>query len=94
MISPDFYEYDDITQSISKSKHPKDFYNINISTIDIKQQLLCCEHIHYARKIYKLQFLKDNDITFKINKFEDTLFIWEIILKTNKFMFINNKIYY
>jgi len=94
VISPDFYEYDDIKQKIFKSKHPKDFYNINISTIDIKQKLLCCEHIHYARKIYKLQFLNDNDITFKINKFEDTLFVWEIILKTNKFMFINNKIYY
>jgi glycosyltransferase involved in cell wall biosynthesis len=94
VISPDFYEYDDITQRISKSKHPKNFYNINISTTDIKQKLLCCEHIHYARKIYKLQFLKENYIDFKINKFEDTLFIWEIILKTNKFMFINNKIYY
>ena len=94
VISPDFYEYDNITQKISESKHPKDFYNISISTIDIKQKLLCCEHMHYARKIYKLQFLKDNDIIFKINKFEDTLFIWEIILKTNKFMFINNKIYY
>ena len=94
VISPDFYEYDDITQKVSKSKHPKNFYNINISTINIKQKLLCCEHIHYARKIYNLRFLKDNNITFKINKFEDTLFIWEIILKTNRFMFIDDKIYY
>ena len=94
VISPDFYEYDDITQKVYESKHPKNFYDINISSINIKQKLLCCEYIHYARKIYNLQFLKDNDITFKINKFEDTLFIWEIILKTKKFMFVDDKIYY
>ena len=94
VISPDFYEYDNITQKISKSKHPKDFYNISISTIDIKQKLLCKEHIHYVRKIYRLKFLKDNNIIFKLNKLEDTPFTWECILKTNKFMFIDNKIYY
>ena len=94
VISPNFYEYDNVTQKILKSKHPKKFYNINISTIDIKQKLLCNEHIHYARKIYRLQFLKENNILFKINKLEDTPFTWECILKTNKFMFIDNKIYY
>ncbi len=94
VISPDFYEYDNVTQKISKSNHPKKFYNIGISTTDIKQKLLCKEHIHYARKIYRLQFLRENNIIFKINKLEDTLFTWECILKTNKFMFIDNKIYY
>ena len=94
VISPDFYEYDDVTQKFLRSKHPRNFYNINISTIDIKQELLCTEHIHYARKIYRLQFLKEKNIWFQINKLEDTLFIWEIILRTNKFMFIDNKIYY
>ena len=94
VISSDFYEYDNVTQKISKSKHPKDFYNISISTTDIKQKLLCKEHIHYVRKIYRLKFLKDNNILFKLNKLEDTSFTWECILKTNKFMFIDNKIYY
>lgn len=94
VVSPDFYQYDDITQKFFKSRHPKNFYNVEISTTDIKQNLLCNENIHYARKIYKLQFLKEKNIWFKINKFEDTLFVWEIILRTNKFMFIDNKIYY
>lgn len=94
VISPDFYQYDDITQKFFKSRHPKNFYNVEISTTYMKQNLLCNEDIHYARKIYKLQFLKEKNIWFKINKFEDTLFVWEIILKTNKFMFIDNKIYY
>ena len=94
VISPDFYEYDNVTQKISNGKQPPNFYNINISTMDIKQKLLCKEHIHYVRKIYRLQFLKENNIHFKINKLEDTLFTWECILKTNKFMFVDNKIYY
>ena len=94
VISPDFYCYDDITKKISDSRHPKEFYNVPISTITIKQKLLYCEDIHYARKIFRLQFLKDNNIVFKINKLEDTLFTWEIVLKTNKFMFIDDKIYF
>lgn len=94
VISPDFYEYNNITQKTFESNHPKEFYNIPISAINIKQKVLNCEGIHYARKIFRLQFLKDNDIAFTINKLEDTLFTWEVMLKTNKFMFIDNKIYF
>ena len=94
VISPDFYEYNNITQKITESRRPENLYNIPISTIKIKQKVLFNEGIHYVRKIFRLQFLKDNNIFFKLNKIEDTLFTWEVILKTNKFMFINNKIYF
>ncbi len=94
VISPDFYEYDNITQKICESHHTKKFYGIPISTMDIKQTLLCYEGIHYVRKIFRLQFLKDNNIFFRTNILEDTLFTWEVVLKTNKLMFIDNKIYF
>lgn len=94
VIAPDFYCYDNNTNKIYNSRQPECFYNINISTIKLKKKFLYFEETHYARKIFKLDFLKKNNILFKINKMEDTLFIWEIVLKTDKFMFIRPKLYY
>jgi len=94
VISPDFYCYDNNTGRICNSRQPRCFYNVNISTIKLKKKFLYFEETHYARKIFKSEFLKKNNITFKINKMEDTLFIWEIVLKTDKFMFIRPKLYY
>ena len=94
VISPNFYSYDEITKKLSSGIQPQCFYNINISNIKLKQKFLYFEKTHYLRKIFNLEFLRRNNIVFHINGLEDTLFIWEVLLNTNKFMFIEEKLYY
>lgn len=45
-------------------------------------------------KIFKKDFIVSNNILFKIKKMEDTLFIWETIIKAKNFVFLKNNIYY
>ncbi|MBR3654607.1 MAG: glycosyltransferase family 2 protein [Elusimicrobia bacterium] len=94
VISPNFYSYDETTKKLSLGKQPQCFYNINISNVKLKQKFLYFEKTHYLRKIFKLDFLRKNNIVFHINKLEDTLFVWEVLINTNKFMFIKDKLYY
>ncbi len=94
VISPNFYSYNETTKKLSLGKQPQCFYNINISSVKLKQKFLYFEKTHYLRKIFKLDFLRKNNIVFHINKLEDTLFIWEVLINTDKFMFIKDKLYY
>ncbi len=94
VISPNFYEYDESSKKFYQGNQPQCFYNINISSIKLKQKFLYFEKTHYLRKLFNLEFLRKNNIVFHINKLEDTLFIWEVLLNTDKFMFIEDKLYY
>jgi len=44
-------------------------------------------------KIYRKQFLYDNNMFFRLNWQEDNVFLFETIIKTDKFKFIDNKVY-
>lgn len=94
VVSPNFFEYNENTKMFSDGQQPQCFYNLNISHIRLKQKFLYFEGTHYLRKMFNMQFLKRHNIKFAIDDFEDVLFIWEVLLNTNKFMFIDKKLYY
>ncbi len=94
VVSPNFYEYDDITNKFYNGKQPKSLSNIKLSSMQLKQKFLTFEYTHYVRKLFDRDFLIKNELLFRINRLEDILFIWEVIFKTDSYMLINDKLYY
>lgn len=94
-ICANFSVYDENKKTIKLNQWPEQFCNTDINSKKTKQQLLVSLYIWSAwSKIYKNSFLKNNNIKFRINKYEDVLFIYEIMLISNEYFFIGNNLYY
>ncbi len=90
----DFFLY--YNENSAKHLEQKSFcYNTDFNTVQSKQKLLTYRLIWSSwAKIYKRDFLEKNKIFFKRRTMEDILFIYEIILVSNKVKFINESIYF
>ncbi|MDD5020567.1 MAG: glycosyltransferase family 2 protein [Endomicrobiaceae bacterium] len=94
MISANFYIYDNKTGYIQQAENSKDLYNTNFNSLEKKRYFLLLNNNYIWIRIYNKDFLKKNNIYFKLNKLEDSLFLWEIALSSDNFMFIDETIYY
>ena len=100
-VSADYTLYNNATSAYFQDKKnltfykQSDFYNFEITEENIKKQILLdTPNICVWAKIFKREFLLSNNIYFKIEFFEDNLFIWEVIANSKKFLFIKDSIYY
>ncbi len=65
-----------------------------------KDRVYFLQHISYMQtstiwaNIFSKNFILSNNIFFKIRIMEEVLFMWEIIIRAHKFVFIKNDIYY
>ena len=94
MVSAEAFFYDNNTNCLFK-KHliPADILN----KTEVKKLLLLHSTtliIPVWTKIYRKKFLLDNNIHFLCNWHEDNFFIFKTLVKTTKFKFMENKIYY
>jgi len=94
MISANFYTYDTATGQTEENKCPKNFYNTLFNSSLKKQYFLFLSNNYIWVRIYRKDFLKKNNIYFKLNKLEDSLFLWEVVLASDNFRFIDETIYY
>lgn len=94
MVSANFYIYDDKTGKIQTDKSPKDLYNANFNISEKKQFFLLLNNNYIWIRIYRKDFLKANNICFKLNKLEDSLFLWEAVIFSDNFIFIDKPVYY
>lgn len=94
MVSGNFYIYDDKTGRLKTDKNPKDLYSTNFNSLEKKQYFLLLNNNYIWIRIYRKDFLKENNIYFKLNKLEDSLFLWEAVIFSDNFMFIDKTIYY
>jgi len=94
MISANFYTYDTATGKTEENKCPGKFYNTLFNSSLKKQYFLFLSNNYIWIRIYKKDFLKANNIYFKLNKLEDSLFLWEVVLASDNFRFIDETIYY
>ena len=94
MVSANSYIYDNLTKKVLEKK---------VTSADILnrqkiEKLLIVKKDNFVipvwTKIYRRKFLEDNNIKFKLNWHEDNLFVFEILIKTTKIKFIDNKIYF
>ena len=89
VVSSCFYLFDNIKQKQIPYKFYKLCYENSFDNIDQKQKLLTNKLIWSTwAKIYNTNFIKNNNIYFKMNKMEDNLFIFEIIVACNNIKFI------
>ncbi len=94
MISANFYTYDTATGQTEENKYPKNFYNTTFNSSLKKRYFLFLSNNYIWIRIYRKEFLKKNNIYFKLNKLEDSLFLWEAVLASDSFRFIDETIYY
>ncbi len=94
MVSANFYIYDDKTGRLKTDKNPKDLYNADFNISKKKQYFLLLNNNYIWIRIYRKDFLKANNIYFKLNKLEDSLFLWETVIFSDNFIFIDKTIYY
>jgi glycosyltransferase involved in cell wall biosynthesis len=85
--------YDDFQEKIINKKFvsAKILNSCNIETLLIPKFNFFI--IPVWLKIYRKQFLYDNNMFFRLNWQEDNLFLFETIIKTNKFKFLDDKKY-
>ncbi|MDD5020571.1 MAG: glycosyltransferase family 2 protein [Endomicrobiaceae bacterium] len=89
------YTYDNSTKKLKSFKQKEFFYKNEVDSIAKKQKLITLRMIWSVwNKIYKRDFLTANNISFKTNRMEDNLFIYNVILKASKIILIKNAIYY
>jgi glycosyltransferase involved in cell wall biosynthesis len=94
MVSANFYIYDDKTGQLKTDKNPKDLYKACFNTSEKKQYFLFLNNNYIWIRIYRKDFLKANNIYFKLNKLEDSLFLWQAVIFSDNFMFVDKNIYY
>jgi len=94
MISANFYTYDNKTDKTEENKCPKNFYNTIFNSSLKKSYFLFLSNNYLWVRIYRKDFLRKNNIYFKLNKLEDSLFLWEVVLASDNFRFIDEAIYY
>lgn len=94
MVSANFYIYDDKTGQMKTDKNPKDLYKACFNTSEKKQYFLLLNNNYIWIRIYRKDFLKANNIYFKLNKLEDSLFLWQAVIFSDNFMFVDKNIYY
>lgn len=98
-VSAKFYLFDNVKQKIKRnSLEPKIPFNTILCTKKDKKKII--KNISFLQtstvcgNIFKRKFLLSNNMSFKPVKFEDTLFIWEAIIRANNFIFIEDIIYF
>ncbi|MDD4166851.1 MAG: glycosyltransferase family 2 protein [Endomicrobiaceae bacterium] len=94
MVSANFYIYDDKTGQLKTDKNPEDLYKTCFNTSEKKQYFLFLNNNYIWIRIYRKDFLKANNIYFKLNKLEDSLFLWQAVIFSDNFMFVDKNIYY
>ncbi len=87
--------YNVVNDKITPNEIKSTLCNVIISDENKKKQILVdIPSVQTWTKIYKKDFLLSNNIFFRINKLEDNLFIWEVIIKSKSFLFVKEPLYY
>ena len=97
-VSANLCFFNNQTGEISLHVNKLERYNSIIHTEEDKKMFL--QKIYYLpictvwTKIFKRDFIVSNNILFKTKKLEDTLFVWETVMKAKNFVFLKDNIYY
>ena len=91
----EFYFYNNITKQIEDGIPYCTIYDKPVSNENDKKVSFYKLFIGRVwATIYRKDFLLSNDITFRLDRFEDLLFTYETIIKSSCFSFVKNKLYY
>ncbi len=94
-VCSEYWYYNNISREVTKGIAYSNVYDTVINSISYKKQLI--QNLSFCRAwttIYEKDFLFSNDIYFKVTKFEDTLFLYELIVKSSGVLFIKDRLYY
>ena len=98
-VSAKFYLFDNTTNKTEINyREPKISFDTIVVTKNDRKKIL--KNINYLQtstvcaNMFKREFLLSKDMSFKMIKFEDTLFMWEAIIKATNFIFIKDMVYF
>ena len=98
-VSAKFFLFDNLTHTTETNyREPKISFSVPLYAKEDKKNVL--KNITFMQtstvcgNIFKKVFLSTNNIYFQSIKFEDTLFMWEAIIRADKFIFIKDTIYF
>ena len=97
-VSINCFLYDDVLQTIKKEKEKEtDSKHINqiITDLEIKKEILALSTVWSVwSKIFRKDFLIENNMNFQKYIMEDIRFMFEAYIHSNSFMFISNQEYF